>query len=343
MLDCWVPLLYRLMPVFPNCEIPISPVSSIAGSVGSAISEGRGFSFVRVGDGEGVALSISEHAWFEDFQYMTTHFGTSGFSVGDLGRFGGELERAIGEADVLGVREDVLNVSVDPTIFDGPQAALTDYVRSHFELRPNERNLNAIGCRRLAHLNRALSRISFNADTTFVSAWAQWELAASGALYDLIEQQSRIGLITTHSSIGPLLRAFFSVEVDEYLIPDKFAITRLSARHFPPRYEELRSEIVVRHPGMLFLVGAGLCGKVYSHWIKERGGVAVDVGSVLDAWIGIGSRPRVLADRFGVGPNNHVPPELLLNPTSIAALCSHTTEPPRMVRRLRGSRGRSHD
>lgn len=306
--------------------MPISPVSLIASSVTAAADSGEPYSFVRIGDGEGVAMSISADSWFEDVQYMTTHFGTSGYSIADLQRFGADLSAAVAATDMLGVREDILNVAVDPRLFDGPPARLVEFVRNEFSLRPAEKNLNAIGCRRLANLNRALSRIDFAPDTVFVSAWAQWELAASGALYDILETQTHIGLITPHSSLKPLLEAFFDLEVDEYLIPDKFAITRLSAKHFPTRYETLRSELAVRHPGMVFLIGAGLPGKVYGHWVRQRGGVAVDIGSVMDAWLGIGSRPRVLADRFGVGPDNHVPQELLLNPRSIAALRSAATK-----------------
>ena len=41
-------------------------------------------------------------------------------------------------------------------------------------------------------------------------------------------------------------------------------------------------------PGAVFLVGAGALGKIYCQWIKERGGIALDIGSMCDAWAEVG-------------------------------------------------------
>ena len=43
-------------------------------------------------------------------------------------------------------------------------------------------------------------------------------------------------------------------------------------------------------PAWHFLVGAGVLGKIYCDRIKARGGVALDVGSILDSWAMIPSR-----------------------------------------------------
>jgi hypothetical protein len=43
-------------------------------------------------------------------------------------------------------------------------------------------------------------------------------------------------------------------------------------------------------PGDAFLVGAGVLGKIYCDEIKARGGVALDIGSILDSWANIPSR-----------------------------------------------------
>jgi hypothetical protein len=50
-----------------------------------------------------------------------------------------------------------------------------------------------------------------------------------------------------------------------------------------------RFELIAGHdfrPGEVWLVGAGVLGKVYCQAIKAAGGVAIDVGSVLDVWSG---------------------------------------------------------
>jgi len=40
--------------------------------------------------------------------------------------------------------------------------------------------------------------------------------------------------------------------------------------------------------GKLFLVGAGFLGKIYCDLIKRHGGIALDVGSMMDRWAGFG-------------------------------------------------------
>lgn len=50
-----------------------------------------------------------------------------------------------------------------------------------------------------------------------------------------------------------------------------------------------RFEAIAAHdyrPGQIWLVGAGVLGKIYCHAIRSAGAVAVDIGSVLDAWAG---------------------------------------------------------
>ena len=64
--------------------------------------------------------------------------------------------------------------------------------------------------------------------------------------------------------------------------------------HYPDGYRELYEKLEVPFPGALFLVGAGAFGKIYCHWIKQRGGVAIDIGSICDSWAGIGRVGRGL-------------------------------------------------
>ena len=45
-------------------------------------------------------------------------------------------------------------------------------------------------------------------------------------------------------------------------------------------------------PGTLILVAAGVLGKIYCDKIKSKGGIALDIGSILDMWATIPSRKR---------------------------------------------------
>ena len=44
--------------------------------------------------------------------------------------------------------------------------------------------------------------------------------------------------------------------------------------------------------GGIFLIGAGAVGRGYSNFIKVKGGIAVDIGKVMDMWAGVRSSQK---------------------------------------------------
>lgn len=59
--------------------------------------------------------------------------------------------------------------------------------------------------------------------------------------------------------------------------------------HYPRVFEQTLAAIAERiSPGDLVLVGAGILGKIYCEAVRVQGGIAVDVGSVLDLCSGYG-------------------------------------------------------
>ena len=52
----------------------------------------------------------------------------------------------------------------------------------------------------------------------------------------------------------------------------------------------LKNNIDVPYQGAIFLVGAGVLGKIYCDVIKEKGGIAIDIGAIFDAWANVKSR-----------------------------------------------------
>ncbi len=62
-------------------------------------------------------------------------------------------------------------------------------------------------------------------------------------------------------------------------------------QHYPVVFEKVKNEIfrnVV--PGTIVLIGAGILGKIYCGWVKEAGGIGIDVGSLMDAIAQVDSR-----------------------------------------------------
>lgn len=64
--------------------------------------------------------------------------------------------------------------------------------------------------------------------------------------------------------------------------------------HFPTVYDRTLAELSVPRPGAVFLVAGGLLGKIYCDRIKQLGGIAFDIGAVVDAWMGHNTRGIVL-------------------------------------------------
>lgn len=81
--------------------------------------------------------------------------------------------------------------------------------------------------------------------------------------------------------------------VNKYLIaPEaKFTSGYDGEAHYPVQFNKVQRWMeVVRPEGRLLLVGAGVIGKIYCNWWRDRGGVAFDIGSIFDEWYGKATR-----------------------------------------------------
>jgi hypothetical protein len=302
------------MPFFPACEFPLLDDSETIDRVRSAVSAREPFSLIRLGDGEAVVLSFDDDMWLGDLAYLHGHWGSEGVTLGAVAEVKRDLQSAVGGADIVGIRDDVINVTAPNDLLSRSGGEVKNYVVSEFRVRPDEvANLSGIGARRVAMLHRVLSHIDWSADQRFCSAWIHWELLASGALEEILDTVSEVGLITSKPELEQLVARRFDIRTSSVIVPDKYIESPGSGRHVPDRYRNLRTELLFPE-GTLVLVGAGIPGKVYCQWLKEAGCVAIDVGSVFDAWVGKASRPRVLESRFKVAGGDRVPHDLQLRP-----------------------------
>jgi hypothetical protein len=71
----------------------------------------------------------------------------------------------------------------------------------------------------------------------------------------------------------------------------KFSTGYTGKKHFPDQFNEIKRWVgKVPVDGNLCFVGAGVAGKLYCSWFKERGGIAIDIGSCFDSWAGLCTR-----------------------------------------------------
>jgi hypothetical protein len=73
----------------------------------------------------------------------------------------------------------------------------------------------------------------------------------------------------------------------------KFSAPYEGEKHYPDQFNKVRRWVTkVPVQGNICLVGAGVIGKIYCAWLKEQGGIAIDVGSCFDQWAGLVTRGR---------------------------------------------------
>jgi hypothetical protein len=299
----------------PSCEFPLSDTDTIHAFIKDALKKREPTSIIRLGDGEGMVLARPTPEDMTLWSHVKTHFGPN-VSTQFIRSLADKLKDAVDSADVLGVRDDLLNVDFPKDNFSLSQSEFTQQFRTLFNLRPGERHIDYPGALRLALTHRFLSENEFRDKTLFASAWLHFKLSQSGALVELISTQESIGLVSSKPSLVRQLENLLGITVSYYQIPDIYSKTtfnlNMDAIHqLPDQLTHTFNSLKVDFPGQLFLVGGGVFGKAYCHKVKKLGGVAIDIGAVCDAWIGISSRPLVFQTLFGV-TGDKVPEALLL-------------------------------
>lgn len=218
----------------------------------------RAMSVIRLGDGEGAVVgypTITSRKHVN--RSLRIWLRTIDVPDPDVRRLAEELKLAIRNADILGVPRQA-------QIASGMHLwrAVVDAVETFALVRPG----------------------------TALTHTALHRLLQHALLYrPLLEGVDFVGVVSCRRVMDALREVFGVAEVRWYGVKGELEDTgEIQTPHFPDGFEELRETLHVPYPGALFLVGAGVFGKIYCHWIKQRGGIAVDIGSIFDSWAGEG-------------------------------------------------------
>jgi len=228
------------------------------------IDSGRPLSVIRLGDGEARLLAWPEFTERRAplFRSLNYWFGPQQFSSGDLTSMAKNLRQAVREADIVGVPDE------EHKRQSTGWANVELWLKAYNLVSPS------------AKLAAAELHIQFYQERFFQR---------------LLNGRESISIITCRD-VGEQLRAEYGIgSVRWYAVPVEAQTTgeRRATYHWPNRYDELWEEIGVPQPGHLFLVAAGPLGKMYCARVKERGGVAFDIGSIADVWANVRSRSYI--------------------------------------------------
>ena len=122
---------------------------------------------------------------------------------------------------------------------------------------------------------------------TFLTGWEKKE-----SYYDkLLKDLDDLYIISSRDLSTGFSKRFGVKKVVTLLIPPEMMFEQIKLRaiaHYPQRFYEIKDEIKALGDlhGKVMLYGAGIVGKIYGLWWKQAGGIAIDVGSVLDFFAG---------------------------------------------------------
>jgi hypothetical protein len=248
-----------------------------------ACEKGAPFSLIRLGDGEGACITLDasdEEAfgalyelnrqnrisvWFgADFNWRTNGFMESC----------AELPAAIEEADLLAIPDagwlkHAYQISSTTGI-----PSLVNIIRLLLAREPGLPKLRL--CTHAAHV----------------------ELYQHGYMETIIRAAKNLSVVTCLPDLPGALRAGFDLDsVSLFQIPGEHGARKALGEgvdfgnHYPTAYQRLTAELSVPHNGKLFLIAGGFLGKLYAATIRRHGGVALDIGSLVDSWMGRKTRP----------------------------------------------------
>lgn len=252
----------------------------------AAIASNRPTSFVRVGDGEARFLAYCDPA----LRLRLTASEAETLGEVPFWNWFGKSVSNVAHSDVIRLQADVLVAFEDADILGIPSAARLEKDYMHFgylgaiealieSIRASGRNL---------HITNSMAHIEINRRSAFYR--------------DLLHGLDFVGVVSPHPGLAERLARECGISSwTEYIIAGEgrlpaHVLWRGPVPHFPDRYRELQNELKVPQRGAVFLVAAGLLGKVYCDWLKKRGGIGIDVGSIVDAWMGYDTRPGQFAD-----------------------------------------------
>jgi tetratricopeptide (TPR) repeat protein len=244
----------------------------------------RPFSLIRLGDGEANALTYElsfAHRFADDAVAREKIWWGRTLAPQARAQLAARVHAAAGRSDALGfpTREWLLR---DVRLDSGQPLSKTK----------TGRGLLAI----TSELEAAIASGSLPG-RILVSAHIAQDLHRWNLYGDLLEDAGEVVVVSCHPQVPEAMRNRFGAHVVKHvLVPPGDATLEMQHRHLddsevPPASVDRALEQLGEWPrSRLVLVGAGYAGKVIVDEAHQRGGVALDLGSIFDRWVGLNTR-----------------------------------------------------
>jgi hypothetical protein len=276
-------------------RIPLVGYRQAYDAIEAAFAGRRAFSLVRLGDGESAVLGFPDAVHpVRHARWMSSFFGPGLLAPEASARLRAGVEAAVAGAEVVGLHRER---------FREPKRAVTEALEIGANAAPGTEELRAINFleRRLLHYVVAPH---LRATQLLTDANVHLDMHRSGLLVELMRRSEVVSIVSGNPEVAARLSDIFGGTAFELtLVPGEFkwapdrADWEQRDRHFPAVFERVVQRI--RGGGMryLVLVGAGPCGKIYCEEVRRAGGMALDIGSILDLWCGRMTRSYMVGER----------------------------------------------
>jgi hypothetical protein len=232
----------------------------------AAVAARAPFAFVRVGDGEAIIIGYPEFTSEAAFDKRIRKWSQlqRPLQPADRRSLSTQLRTAISRADVVG------SPAARHMHLDANWRHARDYLRYYKLVSGTEACMDYV------------------LDMHLKGDWAK-----------VLHGLPLLHVISCRDIRHRMSRKFGIPKIEQFALPPQArpccGVALTNEIHYPKLFSAAATWIRGHAKGNVFLVGAGGFGKIYCEWIKRYGGVAIDIGSLFDAWAGLGTRSYITA------------------------------------------------
>ena len=298
---CDVP--HKIEPVTLPCSSSelITP-QGVAQFLARRILDQQPALLLRYGDTGGRILTRPKED-SHTFDYIRQFLGAT-VTEKQVGWLADKIEASVRVADVIGLRSDLLGPNLPADFLSLADDTVLPRLASLYPLRPVDRtSLNPACARRLAETRKAMESLPYPPQALFTDAWIHLGLAEIGFISALLRQAPAVSIVTSVVRRPVLERLVIAMqgrlrvfECPAY--PNEEACWGGNHDYLWQRWLSLVDNLHPVRAGEPLLISAGIWTKVIGPVWRERNGLALDFGSVMDYFAGVPSRPAVLATKY---------------------------------------------
>lgn len=272
-----------------DTDISRAEAQAFVADIRTRLSAGTPTSFIRVGDGEANALTyeseLERHAPADAVEREIVWWGRA-LEPRDRARLGARVLAAMKEADILGI----------PTLARVLRDIRLEQPQNLARTRPGR------GLRAALRALEEDGELHGTQAAMLTSAHLQHDLQKWDLYRELFAGLDNIVAVSCHPNLADVFQGLFEAQiVHNIVVPPRhaslaaFGLSQMGPSILPEVLDQVVAQLGDDLSGRLVIVGAGYAGKCIVREARVRGAVALDLGSILDYWMGAATRSYLTA------------------------------------------------